>query len=191
MIICPKCNHENSSDTTFCKFCGENLGINVKRRVIAARHQAKKTKAIYVVFLVIGALFALGGVFLLTLAILNEPLWIPYPIILILCGGLSLHAGLSGLVRIKINNVNSAECIAYNFETHMLEATTYDGKKIIVDLDNYGGFKDNITTDNQLIFYYFDEKQKRRRANLGYCQNKNDIKRALVEISGKQIDSNI
>ncbi len=193
LIKCPECEKEISSEATCCPHCGFPVKKSLMKedsvpRVIAFRGEPGSIKGITIFDFVFGILFFVGAI---VSAILSISSGLVYLLIFIsiffLAGVLGVTAGIVGFVRMSNNSKNTHNCIEYNKEQNKLILYKINGEKISISPDKYVSLKDNLFTDNILFFTYIDSSGKRRKANLGYCANRDEIRSIIEKLRSQNI----
>ncbi len=198
LIECPECKRKVSSEANNCIFCGYPLNklkkeIKIKEqeeinvpRVIAIRGEPGSIKGVIIFDFI-------GGIFLTILGVLgilfsiNPELYFLTVLagILAALGIFAIIVGIQGFIRMHMNDNNIHPCIEYIKEENKIYLYKINGVKITISPDKYVSLKDNLFTDNLLYFTYIDYLGKRRKVNLGYCANREEIRTHLDKLRNK------
>ena len=189
LIKCPECGKEISSEAPFCPNCGlpikkEPEPKQKKREsmTIAYRGNPGSIVGIIITGGVLGLIFLVGGIFLIALPG-DEPMFAIVAIpMLILSFFLIIALIVYSSYFVKNKNLKDKNCIEYDGEKDKLVLCTLDGEIIEIDVKDYIELRDNFTTDNMLLFTYRDQNGQAKKVKLGYCANRDEIRKNIDKI---------
>ena len=191
LIKFPECNKDVSNEAISCPYCGYPIKKKLQEdkpipKVIARRGDPGSIRGVCIFDLIIGTIFFFGGIGGLIASIINGiiPLAIMI-IIFIAVGAFAIFAAIQGFVRFATNGSNPHPCIEYDSDNDKLVLYKINHDKIVISPNDYVSLKDNLFTDNLLYFTYRDYSGRNRKVNLGYCDNRDEIRTKIEKILNK------
>lgn len=186
LIKCPECQHDVSSEATFCPNCGhpfnkEKKETKRKSFTVAYRSGAGGIVTVSIISLIFGVIFLTGGLLLL---ILYGKGAMMFPMFFLI--GISVFLLVASIVLFRYMTLNAKQkyrnCIEYDSDKDKLILCTLYGEKIEINVEDYISLKDNFWTDNMLYFTYRTRSGTLRKLKLGYCGNRDDIRANIASI---------
>lgn len=78
-------------------------------------------------------------------------------------------------------------CIEYDGENHLLVLCTIKGEIIKIKPEAYIQLEDNFNTENRLMFTYLQEDGNKKKVNLGFCSNRDELRDKIASVlNGKE-----
>ena len=195
LIKCPECNREISSVAKFCPHCGYPLSD--EKPIEEVKSDSKKSFTVayrggpgfilpfMIVAAVFGFIFLAGAIVLLTV-FPNIASTVSAVFILIISSFLIIAFFVYLTYFIRNNSLikRHLNCIEYNAEKNKLVLCTLYGEIIFINIEDYIELKDNFFTDNMLLFTYRNAYGVVKKVKLGYCANRDEIRRNIDRARG-------
>ena len=193
LIECPECKQKVSSEAKSCPHCGYPL----KQIVVDEKPKTEEIRESFtvgyrsgpggivgavVVVLLFGLLAIIGGIFALIYS-LGESF-------ITFLGVFCIPVGVAFIILAFVDisyfvangNHMDKNCIEYDAEKDKLVLCTIYGEIIEINVEDYISLKDNMFTDNMLYFTYKTNSGTARKVKLGYCSNRDDLRRNIASI---------
>ena len=193
LIECPECKQQVSSEAKSCPHCGYPL----KQKVIEEKPKDDEKRKSFtvgyrcgpggiiaaVIIILIFGLFAIGGAIVCFIhsASTNGLTFLGF---VVLALGVSFVVLSFVYISYFIGNSSNMDknCIEYDAEKDKLVLCTVYGEIIEIEVEDYISLKDNFFTDNMLLFTYRTTNGTARKVKLGYCSNRDDLRRNIASI---------
>ena len=191
LIKCPECNKDVSNEAISCPYCGYPIKKKLHEdkpipKVIARRGDPGSIRGVCIFDFIFGIIFFFGGIAGIIAVLYNDMAPLAFFIgLFVILGGVAIFAGIQGFVRFSTNGKNPHPCIEYDKDHDKLVLYKINQVKIVISPDDYVSLKDNLFTDNLLYFTYRDNRGKNRKVNLGYCDNRDEIRTKIEKIINK------
>ena len=184
LVKCPECGKEISSEADVCIHCGFPIKKKQKREdqkvesgVIAYRGRA----AYLPLYIISVTLSSIGLICAIILFTIKNVWWSGFFLL-----GFSLPLfiiSIYAFVRIGMNKNNPSDCIVYDAEKDKLILSTLKGERIEINPKDYVTVRYGFSTDLLFHLYYRLPNKKIRKVNLGYCENRDSVRRVLDELA--------
>ncbi len=190
LVKCPECGKEISSTCDYCVHCGYRLRSAPKKiQAIAYRTSTPGWLTFFCVLcFIFGFLFfGLGILMMAYWASDSSFLFFPIAGALLFVLALVLFlAPIIDFVRMGQNrDLQGQPCVAYDEASGKLILAALNGKKIAISPSQYLDISCGFFTDFFLILFYLDERQRKKKARLGFTSNRWEAQRALVSLKDK------
>lgn len=191
LIRCPECGNEISSTCDYCVHCGYRLKKSSPKvsQAIACRCHAPGWLTFFCVLDFIFCFLFVGLGIIMMVYWTVEPSFLFFLMVGILFFALAfglLLAPVIAFVRIGQNSDIQEPCVSYDSVSGKLILAPLNGKRIAISPSQYIDMSCGFFTDFFLIVYYLDEKQRKRKARLGFTSNRWEAQRALTSFRDEE-----
>lgn len=192
LIECPECKQIVSNEAVSCPQCGYPLKKAVAEEKPKTIEKKKSFTVGYrstpgaivganIVILIFGFLFIVGAIVSFVHSYMSGLIFVG-----IFCLAFGLFCIVLGFIYLSYfignNNNMDKNCIEYDAEKDKLVLCTVFGEIIEIDVEDYICLKDNFFTDNMLLFTYRTKEGLARKAKLGYCSNRDELRKNIASI---------
>lgn len=185
LIQCPECGNKVSDEALSCPKCGhplkKNDGLDENKPnsfTVAYRSKPGSVFVSIIIIGIVGLINLVGSILCFTASNkLYKPYLIALAIVTIVLAALFLFVTARYVVTFIFNHKNKyTNCIEYNHNENKLVLCTVYGKIIKIDIADYVEYVGTFLSDTALFFIYKTSGGKCKKVNLGYCDNREQIR---------------
>ncbi len=155
--------------------------------VLAKRGEAPSClKTMYVALIVASFILFVPGFFLLAYFGLDTNVfgYLIFGLLFLLLAAISLALSLSVIIRAGMNEEVEGDPIVYEGKENKLILTSLRNKRILIDPSRVKRVSYGLAYDYFFFLTYVDLHGRRRRVNLGFVLNPDEVEKRLVSLKG-------